>query len=126
VPQMQEQLRQRLISALKFGQPIHISMSNSAVPMGERYCAPDLFPESLFKMDLWFKQEEYSKVVREADLADWPGAFPGRMKDDSASYAFVTSDFTLESAREYLPDILPYFSDMAIIEINPASIGADA
>lgn len=122
VPQMREELRKRLATAIKFGQPIQICMSNSAVALREKYCAETEFPEALFKLDAWLEKDVYSKVLREADLADWPGAFPGRMRDGNASYAFVTTDFDLASAREYLLEALPYFDSMAIIAIDPASI----
>jgi len=122
VPAMREELRKRLVGALKFGQPVHIAMSNSAVPLREWYCSVDEFPEALFKLEHWFQKENYSKVIREADLKDWPGAFPGRMRDDSASFPFITTDFFMESAKEYLPPVLPHFESMAIIEIDPESI----
>jgi len=119
---MREELRKRLVAALKFGQPIHICMSNSAVRLRQDYCSETEFPESLFKMDLWFQKEKYSKVIREEDLQDWPGAWPGRMRDDSATYAFVTTDFGLESVHEFLPAVLPHLESMAFIEIDPESI----
>jgi len=122
VDQMRERLRRRLVAGLKFGQPIHISMGKSAVNLKTKYCTDTELPEGLFKQDLWFQRSTYSKIIREADLADWPGAFPGRMRYDSASYVFVTSDFSLESAKEFLPSVLPYFTDMAIIEVDPSSI----
>lgn len=124
VPGMRERLRTRLVSGLKFGLPIHIAMSNSAVMLKTKYCSSDEFPEALFKQKLWFDRETYSKVIRETDLSDWPGAFPGRMKDDCASYVLITTDFDLESAHEYLPGVLPYFEDMALIEIDPDTASA--
>lgn len=123
VAQMREELRTRLVSGLKFGRPFHISMSNSAVSMKDKYCSDLEFPEALFKNDLWFQTDVYSKVIRDEDLIDWPGAFPGKMKG-TESFAFVTSDFNLESAREFLPAVLPYFADMAIIQVDPASIAS--
>lgn len=122
VQEMREELRRRLVAALKYGKPIHISMANSAVSLRAKYCCDDALPEALFKQDSWFKRESYSQLFHESDLADWPGAFPGRMRDDSASYVFVTSDFTLETAQEYLAEALPHFQDMAFIEIDAASI----
>merc|ERR1712151_900970 len=80
VEEMREEMRERLVSALKFGQPIHISMSNSAVQMKKMYCVPDKFPEALFKDELWMQKEHYQKIVRDGDKTDWPGAFPGEMK----------------------------------------------
>merc|ERR1711988_1091627 len=38
VNQMRERLRTRLVTGLKFGQPIHISMGNSAVMLKTKYC----------------------------------------------------------------------------------------
>uniref|UniRef100_A0A7S2AX18 Uncharacterized protein n=1 Tax=Alexandrium andersonii TaxID=327968 RepID=A0A7S2AX18_9DINO len=107
---------------MKFGQPIHVCMSNSAVTLKEKYCSETEFPEALFSMDLWFQKERYSKVIREEDLKDWPGAFPGRMRDDEASYCFITTDFSMESAKEFLPPVLPHFESMAIIEIDPTGV----
>jgi len=98
-------------------------MSNSAVTLKSKYCSEAEFPEALFKNELWFQKDVYSQIVRETDLIDWPGAFPGKMKGVE-SYSFVTSDFNLESAREFLPAVLPYFDDMAIIQIDPATINA--
>merc|ERR1712039_113364 len=122
VSQMREQLRVRLIAALKFGKPIHVAMSSSAVSLGPKYCSKSEFPEALFKQDEWLQRDNYGKVVRDSDLSDWPGAFPGRMKDECASYAFITSDLSRESACEFLPEVLPHFDSMAMIEIDPASI----
>jgi len=123
VSQVRQQLRERLVSALKFGQPIHISMANSAVAIKSKYCSDSEFPEALFKNEDWFRNDVYSKIIREPDLVDWPGAFPGKMKDRE-SYSFVTSDFNLESAHEFLPSVLPHFADMALIQVDPATIDA--
>jgi hypothetical protein len=123
VVQMREEIRTRLVSALKFGRPIHIAMANSAVAIKNKYCTDAEFPKELFKNATWFQTDVHYKVVREEDMVHWPGAFPGRMKG-TESYSFVTSDFNLDSAREFLPDVLPYFQDMAIIQIDPASIDA--
>lgn len=119
VEKMQEDLRHRLVTAMKFGQPVHIRMERSAVPFKGRYCAPELFPEFVFKNKLFHDEAHHKQVIRESDLADWPGAFPGRMKD--GVYSFVTTDFDMESAHEFLPEVLPYFGEMAIVEVDPAS-----
>lgn len=122
VPQMREQIRLRLIAALKFGNPIHISMSSSAVTLGPKYCSETEFPKALFQQTEWLRRGNYGKIIRDEDLVDWPGTFPGRMKDDCASYAFVTSDMSRESACEFLPEVLPHFDSMAMIEIDPTTI----
>lgn len=122
VPQAREELRTRLVAGMKAGWPIHIAMSTSAVSLRGKYCSEADFPEALFKNEEWLKSDVYSKVIRDADLADWPGAFPGRMKADSPSFSFVTTDMGRESACEFLPEALPHFDSMAIIEIDPASI----
>jgi len=115
---MQEALRKRMVAGMKFGQPLHISMSNSAVAFKSKFCAEGLFPPEIFKNELFLKEEIYRKSVRDSDLVDWPGAFKGRMKE--GCYSFVTTDFTLASAREHLAEALPFFEDMAIIEVDPA------
>lgn len=122
-----EEIRKKLVNAIKNGVFIQVGMMNSAVAFKEQYCQPDCFPADFFKNELWIQEETYSKVVREEDLKDWTGAFPGKMRDGSIpgtqpSYVFITSDFSEEMAKEHLSKALPHFDDMALINIDPASI----
>lgn len=121
VDEIREELREKyIVSALKNGLPIGIVMSNSAVAFKETYCAEGTFPPSVFNWGLFKEEDEYSKVIREKDLETWVGAFPGKLKEGTLT--FVTTDFTLEKAREYLPKALPYFNEMAVYEIDLATI----
>ncbi|CAE7756078.1 hypothetical protein AK812_SmicGene26589 [Symbiodinium microadriaticum] len=124
IEEMQESLRKRVVSAMKSGLPLHIAMANTAVAFKDKFCAEHTFPHSVFNFSM-FRGEtgteagEYRKIIRDVDLEDWPGSFPGRMKE--GFFVVVTTDFDLESAREFLPSSLPYFDDMAILEVDPAS-----
>ena len=122
---MQEDLRKRVVSAMKHGLPLHIAMGNTAVAFKEKFCEELTFPHSVFNFGLFRGDSEgrepgpYKGIIREADLIDWPGSFPGRMKD--GFFVVLTTDFDLESAREFLPTALPHFDDMAILEVDTAS-----
>ncbi|CAJ1350685.1 unnamed protein product [Effrenium voratum] len=125
VEDMQEELRKRVVGALKHGLPVHVAMSNTAVAFKKTFCREDKFPLCFFK-DKEFKgdpaapkeERPYFSMVTKEDLADWPGNI-GHMKEGYRMV--VTTDFDVESAKEFLPDALPHFEDMAIIEIEPAS-----
>ncbi|CAE7326985.1 unnamed protein product [Symbiodinium necroappetens] len=129
IEEMQESLRKRVVSAMKSGLPLHIAMANTAVAFKDKFCAEHTFPHSVFNFSM-FRGEtgteagEYRKIIRDVDLEDWPGSFPGRMKE--GFFVVVTTDFDLESAREFLPSSLPYFNDMAILEVMclPDNYGA--
>ena len=125
IEDMREDLRRRVVNAMKHGLPVHIAMANTAVAFNSTFCAELTFPRSVFNFGMFRgdpegrEPGEYKSIIRESDLEDWPGSFPGRMKD--GFYVVVTTDFDLESAREFLPAALPYFDDMAILEVDPAS-----
>lgn len=122
---MRADLRRRVVGAMKNGLPLHIAMANTAVAFKSQICAEELFPSSVFKFGLFQdlsqpeEEQEYKKMIRESDLGDWVGAFPGRIKD--GFFTVVTTDFGMDSAAEHLPDALPYFDDMAVLEIDTAS-----
>eukprot|EP00930_Biecheleria_cincta_P072737 TRINITY_DN60094_c0_g1_i1.p1 TRINITY_DN60094_c0_g1~~TRINITY_DN60094_c0_g1_i1.p1 ORF type:complete len:390 (+),score=75.30 TRINITY_DN60094_c0_g1_i1:61-1230(+) len=123
--EMREDLRRRVVGAMKNGIPLHVAMENTAVAFKQQICAEGLFPESVFNLgvfqDLSKPEEEhlYKKIVRESDLTDWVGAFPGRLKD--GFFTVVTTAFDTEAADEHLKEALPFYSSMAVIEIDAAS-----
>lgn len=126
IEEAREDIRKKLVGAMRNGRQIHIGMGNSAVAFKEQYCAPDDFPESLFNNELWLDEANYSKVIRPEDLEKWEGAFPGKMKEGCEAYSFITSDFTPESAQEHLSKALPWLDQMPIIIIDPSSIDSDS
>lgn len=99
VKDMQKELGNRLQKAKMYGSPVHVSMGKSAVAFLDTYCSDEQFPASVFKNGLF---------VQEQGVAD-------------GCYSFVTTDFDLDAAREHLSKALPFFADMAIIEIDPKS-----
>lgn len=123
--EMREDLRRKVIVAMKNGIPLHVAMENTAVAFKKQICAEGLFPESVFNFGVFQdlskpeEEHEYKRILRESDLADWVGAFPGRLKD--GFFTVVTTAFDRESAEEHLKDALPFYSAMAMIEIDPAS-----
>lgn len=121
VEEIREEVRTtKIVSAIKNGLPLGIAMSNSAVAFKETYCAEGTFPPSVFNWGLFKQEDEYSKLIRDSDLESWVGAFPGKLKEGTVT--FVTTDFTLEKAREYLPTALPYFDEMAIYVVDGSSV----
>jgi len=125
IDDMREDLRRRLVSAIKNGIPLHVAMENTAVAFKKQICADGLFPDSVFNLGCFDDlskpeaEREYKRILRDSDLSDWAGAFPGRLKD--GFFTVVTTAFGMESAEAHLSEALPFFSDMAVIEIDPAS-----
>ena len=97
---MQEELRRKVVGALKHGLSIHIAMTsldsrdrstpshrNTAVAFKEKFCAEGSFPQSLFKVkdfkgeDKDLEQRPYRSIIKEEDLKDWPGGAPGWMRE---------------------------------------------
>lgn len=134
VEEIREHCRVQMVSAMKNGRAIFISMSNSACPFKDKICAEEIFPATAFNNGLWYNKskpdaiwqdksnpdaiQEYKKIIRESDLTGWTGV-PGQFRD--GFYTVVTTDFSLDGAKEHLPNALPYFHDMALIHVNPAS-----
>merc|ERR1719401_3387365 len=87
-------------SMMMYGKAVHISMGRTALDFQNVYCGTDGLTTSVFNNGLLKKENP-----------DMPNSF----------YTFVTTDFNLEAAREYLSKALPHFDDMAIIEVDPTS-----
>lgn len=124
IEEVRENLRLKVVAAMKNGRPLHIKMGNTAVAFREQFCADGSFPKALFDMRRWNmtgmpeENREYRKIVTDAELESWEGV-PGRL--ESGFFVVVTSDFTPEAAIEHLPPSLPHLDLMAIIELNPSS-----
>eukprot|EP00746_Dinoflagellata_sp_MGD_P167937 gnl/MRDRNA2_/MRDRNA2_98946_c0_seq1.p1 gnl/MRDRNA2_/MRDRNA2_98946_c0~~gnl/MRDRNA2_/MRDRNA2_98946_c0_seq1.p1 ORF type:complete len:357 (-),score=83.04 gnl/MRDRNA2_/MRDRNA2_98946_c0_seq1:44-1114(-) len=121
--EMQKVLKRQLLDAMKCGLPIQIAMSGSAVDFKSKYCKTDYFPDTIFNTKLFRKPTEYTKLLSEHDKKTWGKDLLKRMKTDV--YSFVTTDFDLRSAMEFLPEALPYLDHMAIIEIDIMSFKAE-
>merc|ERR1712048_1279905 len=100
VEEKRKELHRKLESSMVQGRPVHISMGRTALNFCESYCGTREFPAAVFSN---------SRLKREF----------GELYQDG-SYAFVTTDFSLEAAKEHLSKALPFFEEMAIIEVDPA------
>jgi len=90
----------RVKDSMVYGRALSVSMGRTALDFQGTYCGKDEFTVSVFNNRL-LKAEN-------PDMQD-------------GCYTFVTTDFDLESTREYMSKALPHFDDMAIIEVDPAS-----
>jgi len=98
--QVRRDMHRRVQDSMIYGRALAISMGRTALDFQGQYCGKDELTTSIFKNSLL--------------KAENPDMQPG-------FYTFVTTDFDLESAREYLAKALPHFDDMAIIEVDAAS-----
>merc|ERR1711879_112710 len=102
IEEKRKELHSKLESSMVQGRPVHISMGRTALNFRESYCGETEFPDAVFK----------NSRLREK--------FDGLYQD--GFYTFVTTDFDLEAANEHLSKALPFFEEMAIIEVDPASL----
>merc|ERR1712048_14030 len=101
VEQMRQELHQRIEGAMLQDRPIHISMARTALPFRDTYCGPGGLSQAVFKNSLL--REEGGECMQ------------------MGCYSLVTTDFDMEAAREHLANALPFFDEMAIVEIDPTS-----
>lgn len=111
---MRDELRQKVASALRFGRPLHIRMSNTALDWNA-YCGEGGLPQELFLASRWKDQDSWEKVLHAAD-------FDGACFDMNSHFILVTTDFEVAGVQDYYPTKLPYFSSFAVMDIDPNSI----
>eukprot|EP00928_Gymnodinium_smaydae_P007567 TRINITY_DN12712_c0_g1_i2.p2 TRINITY_DN12712_c0_g1~~TRINITY_DN12712_c0_g1_i2.p2 ORF type:complete len:442 (+),score=113.56 TRINITY_DN12712_c0_g1_i2:428-1753(+) len=117
VDEMREQIRQKVISALKFGKPLHVRLHKTAMDW-HVYCRDgSSLPPDLFDLESWKDGEGWLRACSPEELE-------GGWFNMESHYVFVTSDFDLAGVREYLPSKLPFFERLAIIDIDPDSIAS--
>lgn len=123
VEDMQKVLQQQLVESMKCCLPLHIAMSSSALDFKGQLCRDGFFPSSLFNTAMFRRPLEYKKVLSDDARKGWAMDITERMAKEF--FMLVTTDMDMESARAHLPVALPYFNNMAIIEIDTASFEAD-
>merc|ERR1712003_368321 len=99
--EMRKELHRKLESSMVQGRSVHISMGRTALNFRESYCGETEFPAAVFQ----------NSRLREK--------FDGLYQQ--GFYTFVTTDFDLEAAKEHLSKALPFFEEMAIVEVDPTS-----
>lgn len=140
--EMQEELRQNVSTALRYGRPLHLRMANSAFDW-RPYCepvdpecasgdgppvdsnasvgspdGPTLLPHELFHGSAWYREAVWSSVLRAQDME-------GCCFNMETHFVFITSDWDLAKVREHYPSRVPHFEQMAIIDIDVSSLEAD-
>eukprot|EP00930_Biecheleria_cincta_P082341 TRINITY_DN72095_c0_g1_i1.p1 TRINITY_DN72095_c0_g1~~TRINITY_DN72095_c0_g1_i1.p1 ORF type:complete len:479 (+),score=83.32 TRINITY_DN72095_c0_g1_i1:68-1438(+) len=141
--EMQEELRQKVSTALRYGRPLHVRMANSAFDW-RPYCervedpetatgderrddsdaavgspdGPSLLPHELFQGSAWYREPVWSRVLRARDME-------GCCFNMDTHFLFITSDWDLAKVKEHYPDRVPHFEQMAIIDIDVSSLEAD-
>lgn len=116
VDEMRDQIRSKIVSALRFGKPLHIRLHNTAMDW-TIYCCEGGLPPELFHAALWKQTEVWSRVASVEEME-------GGWFNLDTHFVFVTSDFDLAGVKEHLPSKLPLFERLAIININPRSIAS--
>eukprot|EP00929_Paragymnodinium_shiwhaense_P092085 TRINITY_DN51976_c0_g1_i1.p1 TRINITY_DN51976_c0_g1~~TRINITY_DN51976_c0_g1_i1.p1 ORF type:complete len:451 (+),score=52.59 TRINITY_DN51976_c0_g1_i1:79-1431(+) len=115
VDEMREQIRQKIMSALRYGKPLHLRMANTAMDW-HTYCCDGGLPVELFDGGAWKRQDVWTKVIASAELE---GCFNAK-----SHFVFITSDWDIAKVQEHLPSKLPNFDRLAIIDIDPNSIAS--
>jgi len=120
--EMQALLQQRLADAMKMGCPLHIALSTSAIDFSGIFCKQAVFPKTVFNISKFREPAEYLSVLDELDRKACAENLKSSMKGDF--FSFVTTDMDMDQANEHLPAVLPFFKDMAVIEIDRSSFEA--
>merc|ERR1712070_1038527 len=90
---------------------LQISMGSTACDFKGTFCCPGKFPAEVFGGVSRWNNDEVHKHFPD------PMVY---MQDDFK--VIVTTAFSLLEAQEHLEPALPYFSDMAIIEIDEKTL----
>jgi len=122
VNQVHQSLHRQLAEGLLGGRPILVAMRDSAVPFRDVLCEDTLFPKAVFNnRQLAIMSADPTRLLLPGDGSEQPtqdaSLIVGRARPEC--YSLVSTDLNIRAARDRLPDVLPHFSDMAIIEVLP-------
>lgn len=117
----QSEVKTKLMQAMNssgFTKPLWIRLSNSAFDW-VNVCSDGGFPKEVFSGSMWTPAKALElgiidpnqKQSLEIDEKKW-----------SDFQVQITSSFDLAAAKEHLADKLPFFDELAIIVVDPASI----
>lgn len=108
-----EMLRDLLLSSMEthgVGVSLHIRMGDSACDL-QRFCGDGMFPAEVFGGPQRWSNEEV--------LRHFPHSGISLQKDFQL---VISTRFNLEDCRLHLADKIPYFEELAFIEIDPESV----
>jgi len=108
-------LNRQLIAALQRGRPIHISLSDKLVPFQSMFCAAGLFPKAVFNTRR-LRLQAQGGHIRGCLGTDAKSFLQERSKAPEC-YSVVTTDLTMCDASARLPQLLPHYDEMVMIEV---------
>ncbi|CAE8695392.1 unnamed protein product [Polarella glacialis] len=120
--QAQQELKASLMQALdshNFCKPLHLRMAGTAFDW-HGFCFEG-FPAEVFSGTRWTVQEAFVRGLMDESQRMTLELDPARFKDFQT---VITSTFDLEGAS-HLTDKIPYFSELATLVIDPASIDGE-
>eukprot|EP00928_Gymnodinium_smaydae_P064987 TRINITY_DN48199_c0_g1_i1.p1 TRINITY_DN48199_c0_g1~~TRINITY_DN48199_c0_g1_i1.p1 ORF type:complete len:481 (-),score=60.28 TRINITY_DN48199_c0_g1_i1:239-1645(-) len=109
VEEMQDALKQKLLAAMEthgHGLTLHIRMADTACDFKRTFCAPSKFPQQVFGGANFWNDEEVTKQFNDPRIIVQP-----------EFNVIVTSTFTMSEVVQHLADKLPFFDQMALIDI---------
>lgn len=124
VPEIMEDLRLRLVTALKTGQLLWVAMTNSATDFKEQFAGPS-FPPEVFDPVAIKKEEVLNKFVKDSEKqhgffnAQFPDLTRLSPKRIDGFRTIVTSQFQVEDYQDFLKNALPLFEEMEVRVIQP-------
>jgi hypothetical protein len=106
----QEELKEKLLASMEthgVGLGLHIRMGDTACDFKHSICAPGLFPEEVFGGSSKWHDTAAEKHFASPDLVVQPDF-----------RVVISTTFSLSEAMTFLEPALPYFVDMAVIEVE--------
>eukprot|EP00297_Palpitomonas_bilix_P017065 CAMPEP_0113881758 /NCGR_PEP_ID=MMETSP0780_2-20120614/8560_1 /TAXON_ID=652834 /ORGANISM="Palpitomonas bilix" /LENGTH=179 /DNA_ID=CAMNT_0000868663 /DNA_START=31 /DNA_END=570 /DNA_ORIENTATION=+ /assembly_acc=CAM_ASM_000599 len=105
VDEIREELRKKLVEAMRHGVNLVLRLSNSAPMFKETFCDESTFPIEVFDGYKVTEEEVYKKLLHDDDHHDGRGSNVFFVRD---TFSFViTSTFSAEDAEEFLANSFP-------------------
>eukprot|EP00933_Yihiella_yeosuensis_P081532 TRINITY_DN9515_c0_g1_i1.p1 TRINITY_DN9515_c0_g1~~TRINITY_DN9515_c0_g1_i1.p1 ORF type:complete len:497 (+),score=107.77 TRINITY_DN9515_c0_g1_i1:40-1530(+) len=108
--EIQDELKETLLSAMEthgVGLGLHIRMSDSACDFKEMFCCAGKFPAEVFGGAARWHEDEIKKHFSDPKIIKQPDF-----------KLIISTDFGMEDAVQHLASKLPFFEEMAMIQIE--------
>lgn len=103
-----EELRRQLLTAMRYGHCLLLSLTDSAVDFLQQYNSPTSFPtRALFQPTLFQQESTYSALLRPADVDDPRGIWYAQKAIHPEFRLVVTSQFEAADAESFLRESIP-------------------
>jgi len=100
-----------------FCKPLQLRMANTVFDWNS-FCFEG-FPTEVFSGQLWNVNEALARGIVDEDQKAILDESPDRFKD---FHVIITSSFNLEEATSFLPEKIPFYSELAMLVVDPASL----